>query len=109
MKFNIYCILFFFFYLIQIRQVFPPSFQELPPPALELFDLDEAFSSDLLKLSQLTNKYLSNKDKSNEIELDYYIREFGGIIRIQNSDTCTSKEVLNNIVQKLINFKRIRN
>ncbi|XP_020708623.2 intraflagellar transport protein 52 homolog isoform X1 [Athalia rosae] len=89
--------------------VFPPSFQELPPPALELFDLDEAFSSDLLKLSQLTNKYLANKDQSNEMELDYYIREFGGIIRIPNAETCSAKEVLNNIFQKLASFKKIRN
>lgn len=90
-------------------QVFPPSFQELPPPALELFDLDEAFSSDLLKLSQLTNKYLGNKDQSNEMELDYYIREFGGIIRMPNSETCSAKEVLNNIFQKLASFKKVRN
>ncbi|XP_046739841.1 intraflagellar transport protein 52 homolog isoform X1 [Diprion similis] len=89
--------------------VFPPSFQELPPPALELFDLDEAFSSDLLKLSQLSNKYLANKNRSNEMELNYYIREFGGIIRIPNAESCSAKEVLNNIFQKLANFKRVHN
>lgn len=88
-----------------ILQVFPPNFQELPPPALELFDLDEAFSSDLLKLSQLTNKYMATKELSNDKELDHYIREFGSIIRINNSDTHTAKEVLNSVFQKICSYK----
>lgn len=37
-------------------QVFPPSFRELPPPPLELFDLDETFSSEKARLAQITNK-----------------------------------------------------
>lgn len=37
-------------------QVFPPNFRELPPPRLELFDLDEMFSSADVRLAQLTNK-----------------------------------------------------
>ncbi|KAL0111294.1 hypothetical protein PUN28_012893 [Cardiocondyla obscurior] len=85
--------------------VFPPSFQELPPPALELFDLDEAFSSDLLKLSQLTNKYMATKELSNDKELDHYIREFGSIIRINKSNTHTAKEVLNFVFQKICSYK----
>lgn len=39
-------------------QVFPPTFRELPPPPLELFDLDEAFSSERSQLARLTNKCL---------------------------------------------------
>ncbi|XP_015112119.1 intraflagellar transport protein 52 homolog [Diachasma alloeum] len=89
--------------------VFPPSFQELPPPALELFDLDEEFSSDLLKLSQLTNKYMLSKGSSDESELDYYIREFGEIIRINTSTIPTSKEVLNHVFQKLSSYKAMHN
>ncbi|XP_032691249.1 intraflagellar transport protein 52 homolog [Odontomachus brunneus] len=85
--------------------IFPPSFQELPPPALELFDLDEAFSSDLLKLSQLTNKYTATKDLSGNKELDHYIREFGSIIRINNTDTHTAKEVLHSVFQKICSYK----
>lgn len=38
-------------------QVFPPSFRELPHPSLELFDLDEAFSSEKSRLAQVL--YLS--------------------------------------------------
>ena len=37
-------------------QVFPPSFHELPPPALDLFDLDEHFSSERVRVAQITNK-----------------------------------------------------
>lgn len=37
-------------------QVFPPSFRELSPPPLELFDLDETFSSEKARLAQITNK-----------------------------------------------------
>ena len=36
--------------------VFPPSFRELANPKLELFDLDEAFSSEKSRLAQITNK-----------------------------------------------------
>lgn len=41
-----------FFFL----QVFPPTFRELPAPALDLFDLDECFSSEKTRLAQITNK-----------------------------------------------------
>lgn len=37
-------------------QVFPPSFHELPSPALDLFDLDEHFSSERVRVAQITNK-----------------------------------------------------
>ncbi len=36
--------------------VFPPSFHEVPFPALDLFDLDDHFSSEKARLAQLTNK-----------------------------------------------------
>ena len=41
-------------------QVFPPSFRDLPPPSLELFDLDEAFSSEKVRMAQLTNECKSS-------------------------------------------------
>jgi hypothetical protein len=41
---------------IFIFQVFPPQFRELPPPCLDLFDLDEQFSSEKVRLAQITNK-----------------------------------------------------
>ena len=36
--------------------VFPPQFRELPAPSLDLFDLDEQFSSEKARLAQITNK-----------------------------------------------------
>ena len=36
--------------------VFPPAMFEPPPPALELFDLDEAFANEHFKLAQLSKK-----------------------------------------------------
>jgi len=36
--------------------VFPPTLRELPPPALDQFDLDEHFASEKIRLAQLTNK-----------------------------------------------------
>lgn len=89
--------------------MFPPTFQELPPPALELYDLDEAFSSNYLKLSQLTNKYMSDTDFSSEKELDYYVREFGAIMRINNTETLAAKEILNHIFLKISAYKSTRN
>ena len=47
--------------------MFPPQFRHLPDPQLELFDLDEAFSSEKARLAQLTNK-------CGEEDLEYYIR-----------------------------------
>lgn len=46
----------------QSFQVFPPQFRELPPPCLDLFDLDEQFSSEKVRLAQQTNKckYICN-------------------------------------------------
>ena len=39
-----------------VLQVFPPTFREMPPPSLELFDLDEQFSSEKVRVAQITNK-----------------------------------------------------
>ena len=50
--------------------VFPPIQRELPPPGLELFDLDEQFANDRVRLAQLTNKCTDE-------DLDYYVRECG--------------------------------
>uniref|UniRef100_A0AAR2LA23 ABC-type uncharacterized transport system domain-containing protein n=1 Tax=Pygocentrus nattereri TaxID=42514 RepID=A0AAR2LA23_PYGNA len=36
--------------------VFQPAFRDLPPPMLDLFDLDETFSSEKVRVAQLSNK-----------------------------------------------------
>lgn len=57
--------------------VFPPTFRDLPNPRLELFDLDEAFSSEKSRLAQITNKCT---DDDNDIE--YYVREAADILGV---------------------------
>ena len=53
--------------------MFPPTFRELNNPQLELFDLDEAFSSEKARLSQITNKCTDD-------DIEYYVREAADIL-----------------------------
>ncbi|XP_014253843.1 intraflagellar transport protein 52 homolog [Cimex lectularius] len=46
--------------------VFPPRFLDLGPPALELYDLQEEFYSEVSRLSQTANKILSTSLKNAE-------------------------------------------
>ena len=55
--------------------VFPPTLKELPPPSLDLFDLDESFASEKIKMAQLTNKCTDD-------DIDYYIKECGDILGV---------------------------
>ncbi|KAF2348779.1 hypothetical protein FHG87_020465, partial [Trinorchestia longiramus] len=83
--------------------VFPPSFRELPNPSLELFDLDEAFSSEKSRLAQVTNKC---KDE----DLDYYVRECGDILGVTVNLPPTSrsaKHVLEYTLAQLVEFKKL--
>lgn len=93
-------------------QVFPPVFSELPPPQLELYDLDEAFSSDRLQLANFTNKCMATAEKNkapvNEKELEYFILECGQILKVFNeSQKMTAKEVLNIMCTKIAQYKKL--
>lgn len=83
--------------------VFPPSFRDLPKPALELFDLDEAFSSEKARLAQLTNK-------CSDSDLEYYTRECGDILGITNKLPVSkrdAKHVLEYIFSQVVEFKKL--
>ncbi|KAB7501055.1 Intraflagellar transport protein 52-like protein [Armadillidium nasatum] len=83
--------------------VFPPSFRELPHPPLELYDLDEAFSSEKSRLAQVTNKC---KDD----DLEYYIRECGEILGVIPNLPITSRDarhILEYILMQLAEFKKL--
>ncbi|XP_014663857.1 PREDICTED: intraflagellar transport protein 52 homolog isoform X3 [Priapulus caudatus] len=83
--------------------VFPPQFRELLPPPLELFDLDESFSSEKVRLAQLTNK-------CSDDDIDYFVRECGDIMDITNSlpqGKRTSKHVLEFVLNQLVEYKKI--
>ncbi|XP_031570684.1 intraflagellar transport protein 52 homolog [Actinia tenebrosa] len=83
--------------------VFPPTFRELPAPALDLFDLDEAFSSEKVRLAQITNK-------CTEDDLEYYVRECGDILGVTHKlpiDNRDAKHILDHIFHQVVEFKKL--
>ncbi|CAH8617731.1 unnamed protein product [Heterobilharzia americana] len=83
--------------------VFPPNFREPGPPSLELFDLDEQFSTPKARLAQVTNK-------CNEEDLEYYVRECGDILGVSQklpTDKRTSRIILEVIFNELVEFKKL--
>lgn len=88
--------------------VFPPSFRDLAPPALELFDLDDAFSSVFSNLAQFTNKYVMNGASGEEKgakDLEFYITECAKIVNLDG--VTNAKNVLHDIGSAIANFKSI--
>ena len=75
--------------------------KELPNPSLELFDLDEEFSQEKVRLAQLTNK-------CEDTDLEYFIREGGDILGISDKVKNRSepkailKYILDQIVSELL-------
>ncbi|XP_013404647.1 intraflagellar transport protein 52 homolog [Lingula anatina] len=83
--------------------VFPPQFRELPPPSLDLFDLDEQFSSEKARLAQITNKCTDD-------DLEYYVRECGDILGVTNrlpQDSRDAKHILEFIFAQVTEFKKL--
>ncbi|KAA0185525.1 Intraflagellar transport protein 52 [Fasciolopsis buskii] len=83
--------------------VFPPNFREPGPPALELFDLDEQFSTSKSRLAQVTNK-------CTEDDLEYYVRECGDILAISRklpAEKRTARVILEVIFNELVEFKKL--
>jgi len=83
--------------------VFPPAFRELPPPSLELFDLDEQFSSEKVRIAQITNKCTDD-------DLEYYVRECGDILAVTHSlpqESRTAKHILEHVFTQICEFKKL--
>uniref|UniRef100_A0A2K6T0I1 Intraflagellar transport 52 n=1 Tax=Saimiri boliviensis boliviensis TaxID=39432 RepID=A0A2K6T0I1_SAIBB len=83
--------------------VFPPSFRELPPPPLELFDLDETFSSEKARLAQITNK-------CTEEDLEFYVRKCGDILGVTGKlpkDQQDAKHILEHVFFQVVEFKKL--
>lgn len=81
--------------------VFPPCLREPPPPSLDLFDLDEQFASERLRLAQLTNKCTDD-------DLDFYIRQAGEILGVtQKLQQKTAKHILEYIFRELVGYKKM--
>lgn len=83
--------------------VFPPEFRDLDPPALDLFDLDQCYSSEKVRLAQITNK-------CNEDDLEYYVRECGDILGVTPKLAQTqkgAKNVLEFVFKELVEYKKL--
>ena len=84
--------------------VFPPTFREVEPPALELFNLDEEFSSTRSRLATAYNK-------CTEEDLQYFIEESGDICSVldkigSNAPEDRPKKILEYIFKQIVAFKK---
>lgn len=79
--------------------VFPPSFQEADHPALELFDLDEALSSESRRLAQLANKCTDQ-------DLHYYLVQCGQVVGVPTS-SADPRQVLEHVLAHLVEFRKL--
>lgn len=87
-----------------VPAIYAPIFRAQDKPELELYDLDNEFSSVQNKLTRLANK-CGNAD------LDYFIRQCGlllGLTSLEWRDN-VSKNILAALATKLANFKRVNN
>ena len=80
--------------------VFPPNWRLPPKPKLELFDLDDAFSSAQTRLMQIANK-------CSDADLDYYIKESGLVMGIADASSRSAKSVLYHIFSRIVEYKKI--
>ncbi|XP_075022433.1 intraflagellar transport protein 52 homolog isoform X2 [Calonectris borealis] len=83
--------------------VFPPAFRELPPPPLELFDLDETFSSEKARLAEITNKCTDD-------DLEFYVRKCGDILAVTSKlpkEKQDAKHILEHIFFQVVEFKKL--
>ncbi|XP_039623841.1 intraflagellar transport protein 52 homolog isoform X1 [Polypterus senegalus] len=83
--------------------VFPPTFRELPPPALDLFDLDETFSSEKVRLAQLSNKCTDD-------DLEFYVRKCGDILGLTGKlpkEHRDAKHILEHVFFQVVEFKKL--
>ncbi|XP_053571664.1 intraflagellar transport protein 52 homolog [Bombina bombina] len=82
---------------------FPPSFPELPPPSLDLFDVDENCSSERTRLAQITNR-------CTEDDLEFYVRKCGDILGVTSGlpkDEQDAKHILEHIFFQVVEFKKL--
>ena len=82
--------------------VFDPIIRDFPVPNLELFDLDEQFSGEKIKLAQATNKCTDE-------DLEYYILQCSDILgisgKIENKND--PKAVLAYVMGEVMKYKKL--
>ncbi|CAB1314707.1 unnamed protein product [Coregonus sp. 'balchen'] len=81
----------------------PQVIRDLPPPMLDLFDLDETFSSEKVRLAQLSNKCTDD-------DLEFYVRKCGDILGVTgklDKDQRDAKHILEHIFFQVVEFKKL--
>merc|ERR1711865_1022030 len=84
--------------------VFTPQLREGAAPPLELYDLDEEFASDRVRLSHLTNK-------CSDDDLEYFVREAGEMLgicsQLEQSERGDPRAILYHTMVSLANWKKL--
>ncbi|EFC50352.1 hypothetical protein NAEGRDRAFT_77715 [Naegleria gruberi] len=84
--------------------VYPPSLREFAPPEIDLFDLDEQFASEDVRLAQLTNRCTDE-------DADYFIQKAGeivGVTKLLKSEySFSAKHILELMFRQIVQFKKV--
>lgn len=82
--------------------MFPPILPELPPPSLDLFDLDEHFSTEKTRIAQLSAKCTDD-------DLEFYIRECGEILGVMErlTEAKDARHVLDYMFRSIVQWKKL--
>lgn len=88
-------------------QVYPPPFQELPSPFLELFDLDSIFGSEKLSLAHLAKSYLEaqSTDKTVIDNINQFINDVNEKLEIRN-DVDDIRGVIQTVFSLINDYKK---
>lgn len=95
------------FFLNFVLQVYPPPFQELPSPFLELFDLDSIFGSEKLSLAHLATSYLEAQSTDTTIidNVNQFINDVNEKLEItDNVDDI--RGVIQTVFSHISNYKK---
>lgn len=82
--------------------VFPPAMTEPPPPALELFDLDEHFASEHVRLASLATKC-----NAGEVDLEYFALEAASIVGLKLPYGAGAKHALAEVFRRVVQYKMV--
>eukprot|EP00232_Nephroselmis_pyriformis_P030578 CAMPEP_0182873168 /NCGR_PEP_ID=MMETSP0034_2-20130328/12154_1 /TAXON_ID=156128 /ORGANISM="Nephroselmis pyriformis, Strain CCMP717" /LENGTH=498 /DNA_ID=CAMNT_0025005799 /DNA_START=149 /DNA_END=1645 /DNA_ORIENTATION=- len=85
--------------------VFPPALREPPAPALDMFDLDEMFASERVRLAHLTNKCAEGSDE----DIEYYLQEGANILDVRMPGRSVGEargaEMLVEVLKQIVKYK----
>lgn len=87
--------------------MYPPPFQELSSPFLELFDLDSIFGSEKSLLAQLATSYLDTESSEKTVEdnINQFIHDVNENLElVDHINDC--KEVIQTVFSYINNFKK---